>query len=106
MKAKINVYMYRQLLACNSLEGESKYGGWTDQDRGTKSRTNQNWKQVHVAVDPPFTDSTQYLPRPLVAIPISLVLRLSRRAVLRLMRLACYLKMMRVPHIRMQSQNG
>ena len=26
MKAKIHVYMYRQLLACNSLEGESKYG--------------------------------------------------------------------------------
>ena len=26
MKAKIDVYMYRQLLACNSLEGESKYG--------------------------------------------------------------------------------
>ena len=40
----------------------------------TKSRTNRNWKQVHVAVDPPFTDCTQYLPRPLVAIPISLVL--------------------------------
>ena len=42
--------------------------------RGTKSRTNQNWKQVHVAVDPPFTDCTRYLPRPLVAVPISLVL--------------------------------
>ena len=26
MKAKIHVYRYRQLLACNSLEGESKYG--------------------------------------------------------------------------------
>ena len=26
MKAKIDVYMYRQLLACNSLVGESKYG--------------------------------------------------------------------------------
>ena len=25
MKAKIHVYMYRQLLVCNSLERESKY---------------------------------------------------------------------------------
>ena len=66
--------MYRQLLARNSLEGESKYGGWTNQNRGSKSRTDQNWKQVHVAVDPPFTDCTQYLPKPLVAIPISLIL--------------------------------
>ena len=77
-----------------------KYGGWTDQNRATKSRTNQNWKQVHVAVDPPFTDCTQYLPRPLVAISISLVLRLSRRAILRLMQLAGYLKMMCGPHVR------
>ena len=60
------------MLTCNSLEGESKYGGWTNQNRGSKSRTDQNWKQVHVAVDPPFTDCTQYRPRALVAMTISL----------------------------------
>ena len=43
----------------------------------------------------PFMDYTQYLPRPLVAVPISLVPRLSRHAVLRLMRPARDLKMMR-----------
>ena len=46
----------------------------TDQNRSTKSHTNQNWKQVHVAVDPPFTDCTQYLSRPLVAVTVSVVL--------------------------------
>ena len=41
----------------------------------------------------------QYLLRPLVAVPISLVPRLSWCAVLKLMRPACDLKMMPGPHI-------
>ena len=51
--------------------GTARTKSRTDQNKGTKSHTNQNW---NVAVDPPFTDCTQYLPRPLVAVPISLVL--------------------------------
>ena len=43
----------------------------------------------------PFIDCTQYLSRLLVAVPVSLVPRLSRHAVLRLMRPAHDLKMMR-----------
>ena len=78
--------------------GTARTKSRTDQNRGTKSRTNQNWKQVHVAVDPPFTDCTQYLPRPYPLVSSSC--RLSRHAVLRLMRPACHLKLMRGPHVR------
>ena len=48
----------------------------------------------------------QYLPRPLVAVPISLVPRLSWHAVLRLMQPASDLKMMHRLHICTYSQGG
>ena len=62
-----------------SPEGGTAEQSRTNHNRGM-SHNNQNWKEIQVAVDP-FIDCTQYLPSPLETVPISLVPRLSQRAV-------------------------